>query len=245
MSESTAAAEMLHTDTDDFPLQEARLSIAGREVSILHTNALFSSESEADFLLIYKHVIPYGAALWPSAVAMAGEIAGRGGALRGASVLELGAGTGLTGIVAAALGARVVQTDGDEVAMSLCRRNGARNGVADAIEYRTADWARWDDAARYDLIIGSDILYGDGTHPLLRAIFERNLAPGGRILLSDPYRAMSFKLLETLEAEGWAISFSRWRIGEGRELRRIGVFELRPPKTPASPGTSGASSTGG
>jgi predicted nicotinamide N-methyase len=230
MSESTAAAEMLHTTTGDFPLQEARLAIAGREISILHTNALFSSESEADFLLIYKHVIPYGVALWPSAIAMAEEIAARGDAFRGASVLELGAGTGLPAIVAATLGARVVQTDSHEVAMSVCRRNGARNGVADAIEYRLADWAQWDDSARYDFIVGSDILYGDGTHPLLRAIFERNLAPGGRILLSDPYRAMSFKLLEALEADGWAISLSKWSIGEGKELRRIGLFELRPPR---------------
>jgi len=230
MRESTAAAEMLHTDEGDFPLQEARLAIGTRDISILHTNALFSSESEADFLLIYKHVIPYGVALWPSAIAMAEEIAARGDAFRGAAVLELGAGTGLPGIVAATLGAKVVQTDSNAVAMDVCRRNGARNRVGDAIEYRLAGWAQWDDSARYDVIIGSDVLYGEGTHPLLRTIFERNLAPGGRILLSDPYRAMSFRLLEALEAEGWAISLSKWSIGEGKELRRIGLFELRPPR---------------
>src|SRR3954470_10502596 len=117
MSETTAAAEMLHTAEGDFPLQEFRLPLGGREIAILHTHALLSPAEEADFLMVFKHVIPYGVALWPSAIALAEEIAGRADAFRDASVLELGAGTGLPGIVAATLGAQVVQTDSDEVAM--------------------------------------------------------------------------------------------------------------------------------
>ena len=65
--------------------------------------------------------------------------------------------------------------------MSVCRRNGARNAVQ-SIEYRLADWTIWNDAERYDWILGSDILYGEALHPHLRRIFEANLAPGGRIL---------------------------------------------------------------
>ena len=70
----------------------------------------------------------------------------RGDALRDARVLELGAGTGLPGIVAASLGARVVQTDRHEVALSICKRNGERNrerSAVGAIEYRIADWSTW------------------------------------------------------------------------------------------------------
>ena len=39
--------------------------------------------------------------LWPAAIALAHEVAERADTLRGARVLELGAGTGLPGIVAA------------------------------------------------------------------------------------------------------------------------------------------------
>ncbi|HEX8906706.1 MAG TPA: methyltransferase domain-containing protein [Longimicrobiaceae bacterium] len=229
MSETTADPQVLSTSEGDFPLQEFRLPLGGREIGILHTNALLSQANEAEFLFQFKHIVPYGVALWPSAIALAQEVAARADAMRATSVLELGAGTGLPGIVAAALGARVVQTDKEEVAMELCRRNGERNGIA-SVDYRLVDWTAWGDAARYDWIIGSDVLYGETVHPHVRRIFETNLAAGGRILLSDPFRAMSIRFLEALEADGWKIAMTRWSVGEGPERRAIGVFELAPPK---------------
>ncbi|HEU0013717.1 MAG TPA: hypothetical protein VFQ45_08535, partial [Longimicrobium sp.] len=61
-------------------------------------------------------------------------------------------------------------------------------------------------------------------------IFDRGLAPGGRVLLSDPFRATSLRLLEAMEADGWRVAMTRWSIGEGDDLRPIGVFELEPPE---------------
>jgi hypothetical protein len=98
------------------------------------------------------------------------------------------------------------------------------------IDYRLVDWCEWDDAGRYDWIIGSDVLYGEGTHPHLRRIFDGSLAPGGRILLADPFRAVSLRLLEAMEADGWAITMSRWSVGEGENPRPIGLFELAAPR---------------
>ena len=219
--------EVLRTSSGDFPLQEVRVAVGGREWSVLHTDAVLSHADEARFLGEKKDRLPYGVALWPAAIALAHEVASRADAFCGARVLELGAGTGLPGIVAASLGARVVQTDRQEVAMSVCRRNGERNGVQ-AIEYRLVDWAEWDDGERYDCILGSDILYGETAHPHLRRILERNLAPGGRVLLSDPFRAASLRLLEGMEADGWGITMAKWTIGEGSERRPVGVFDLVP-----------------
>ena len=132
---------------------------------------------------------------------------------------------GLPGIVAASFGAQVVQSDRQALALSVCQRNGALNGLA-GVEYRLADWTAWDDDTRYDMIIGADILYGAALHPYLRQIFADNLAPGGRILLADPFRDASLRLLEALEAEGWAISMSKWSVGEDAAPRAIGVFEI-------------------
>jgi predicted nicotinamide N-methyase len=196
-------------------------------------------EEEQHFLSELRDVLPYGVALWPAALALAHDIAARPDAFRGRRVLELGAGTGLPGIVAASLGARVVQTDRHELPMELCRRNGERNGVthngaaASPIEYRLVDWAAWDDAERYSWILGADVLYGETGHPELRRIFDTNLAPGGRLLLSDPFRSASIRLLEAMEADGWSVAGSRWSVGEaapGEELRPVGVFELTPPR---------------
>jgi len=92
-------------------------------------------------------------------------VASRAEAFRATRVLELGAGTGLPGIVAASLGGRVVQTDHHELAMSGCKRNGERNGVQ-TIEYPLADWTTWNNTGHDEWILGSDILYGETMHPL-------------------------------------------------------------------------------
>jgi predicted nicotinamide N-methyase len=156
--------------------------------------------------------------LWPAAIALAHELAQR--PLAGARVLELGAGTGLPGIVAATLGARVVQAERQRVALHVCKLNAERNGVG--VEHREADWSAWDDAGAYDLILASDVLYAAGAQPHLRRIFEQNLAPGGAVLVSDPFRKSSVEFLEALEAGGWRVSMTRWTI----EGRPIGVFEV-------------------
>lgn len=157
--------------------------------------------------------------LWPAALALANVLAAC--PLKGLRVLELGAGTGLPGIVAAARGAQVVQTDRQELVLELCRRNAERNQIA-MILHRIADWTAWDIADRYDLIIGSDILYSADLHPHLRHIFESNLAPDGRLLIGDPFRESSVKMLEQMEADGWQVSMTKFTLGP----RRVGVFDV-------------------
>ena len=231
MMSTPAASLMLETSGGDVPLHECRLAVGGREWAVLHTGAVVTVADETRFLTEMVGRLPYGVALWPAAIALAHEVATRADEFRGRTVLELGAGTGLPGVVAASLGARVVQTDRQAGALAVCRLNGERNGTT-GIEYRHADWAFWDEEARYDWLIGSDILYAEEMHPQLRAIFERNLAPGGRVLVADPFRGVSLRLLEALEADGWRVTMTKWTVGPDADRRPVGVFELTPPHRP-------------
>jgi predicted nicotinamide N-methyase len=142
-------------------------------------------------------------------------------------VLELGAGTGLPGIVAATFGARVVQTDRLDKALDLCRQNAERNRVA--IEHRVADWTDWKEEDRYDLILGADVIYAERLHPFLRNIFDNNLTPGGRLLMADPFRARSMPLLEAMETDGWTVGLTKWTVGGAEHQLPIGVYEIAPP----------------
>ncbi len=229
MTVDPSQERILHLSTGDFPLHEYRLRLAGREWSILHTKMILSLLEEVEFFREAKYLLPYGVTLWPASIALGHEIAARAEEFAGTSAIELGSGTGLPGIVAASLGARVVQTDRHELAISMCKRNGAHNKI-DNIEYRQVDWAEWNDDQRYDWIIGSDILYAEEMHRHLIRIFERNLSEKGRVLISDPLRIVSLKLLEKLDQSGWQISMSKWNVGdEEEEVRAVGVYELRPP----------------
>jgi methyltransferase-like protein 23 len=214
--------QILSTTAGDLPLEEYRLALAGHSWTILHTGAILSHDDEERFLRGDSPRLPYGIALWPAAIALAHEIAAR--SVQGAHVLELGAGTGLPGIVAATLGARVVQTDRNAAALVVCRRNAALNGVV--LEQRAADWTEWRETASYDLIVGADILYAESVHPQLRRIFDTNLAPGGQLLISDPFRPPSFELMEAMAADGWNVAVSKWTVGVVPPPRPIGVFEL-------------------
>src|SRR3954447_5122554 len=116
MSASSTQSQVLPTSAGEFPLHEYRLRLDGREWTALHTDAVLTHANDESLLSVRENRLPYGVALWPSAIALAHEVATRVDAFRGRRVLELGAGTGLPGIVAASLGGQVVQTDRQELA---------------------------------------------------------------------------------------------------------------------------------
>lgn len=215
---------VLRTTAGDLPLEEISFPVGDHTLRIRHTGAVVSREDEQRFLGDEGKRIPYGTMLWPASLALAHDVATR--AMRGLSVLELGAGTGLPGIAAAALGARVVQTDRQSVALHVCKMNAALNGLT-SVEHRSADWTAWADPERYDWVLASDVLYAPPMHAHLRRIFEENVAAGGAVVVSDPFRDASFALLEAMEADGWTITMTKWTVGVAPPLRPVAVYELR------------------
>jgi predicted nicotinamide N-methyase len=212
----------------DYPLKEYELSLAGRDWKILHAGLMLTPADDNKYISQFSNILPYGLALWLASIVLAHDLASQAENLAGKSLLELGAGTGLPGLVAASLGARVSQTELQGLVAALCQLNGQRNGI-EGIEYRVEDWTLWTDTRQYDYIIGADILYIDTLHDFLVKIFETNLAPGGHVLLADPGRFESMETFERLDRQGWQVDARSWEMSKGedeREEREIYIFDL-------------------
>lgn len=214
------------------PLESFALDIDGRRWNL---RAVRDQQALLDMAERFAHV-PYGLLLWESAVVMAEVLAARGNRLHGMTVLELGAGVGLAGLVAANRGAVVCQTDHEPVALAVAADNARRNNVR-TVTPRLADWRHWSDDSRYDLIIGADIVYERQAQPFIAAIIERNLAPAGRALLTDPGRPHTLEFLAHLEDAGWRIAIEVRRTPDllarpGAGAVEVTVIEIRRPQLP-------------
>lgn len=230
MSELAASAGRADEDSVaeavGIPLAVFTLPIGGRSWRIRAAQDHVSLMDAADRFFAF----PFGLLLWESAPALAADLAEDKERIVGRSVLELGAGVGLPGIVARAAGAAAVrQTDHVSEALTLCRANAQANGV-DGIELALANWDAWTDARTYDVIIGSDVVYERSAHASIAAILERNLAPGGRVLLADQGRQDTPRFVADLAAAGWQSDQRRRTVPAllpgGAEKVAIDIIEL-------------------
>ena len=182
------------------PLVERLLTIGGRQFRV------WAVEDAAALLALSetREPFPFGLLLWEGAVALAGRLADVSVALEGRRVLELGCGVGLAGLIAASRGALVTATDHDPLPLEVARRNAMQNDVA-GIDFVEADWDRWSDHERYDLIIGADVTYDRQSHEAVLSILERNLAPGGTAILADPAREEQATFVGRLRARGFSV----------------------------------------
>ena len=141
--------------------------------------------------------IPYWAELWPAARGMAQYIWERID-FQGATVLELGAGLGLPGLVAALKGGLVTFSDYIEESLDIIARNARRNGIQ-AASYLLADWRDFQCDKKFDWIIGSDVLYNPTLNPYVAGILERNLSVRGQLLFSHPSRPVTMQFIDDIK----------------------------------------------
>jgi predicted nicotinamide N-methyase len=141
--------------------------------------------------------IPYWADLWPSAVGLAQYLHAHPELVSGKTVLEIGCGLGLPGIVASALGGRVTMTDYLEEALAMAGRNAERNR-AKGVAFRKMDWRRPDASLTADVLLASDVAYEKRSFEPLPHAISTLLGPGGLALVSEPGRAFAKPFFDSL-----------------------------------------------
>jgi predicted nicotinamide N-methyase len=127
----------------------------------------------------------YWAKLWPPVGTMC-ELVANARWPAGTTVLELGCGIGVVGLAALAAGCRVTFSDYVPIAVELALANAEHNGFPSA-RGLVLDWKQPRDE-RFDVILGSDILYDKQNYPALVDLVDRMLQPLGTVWIGDSGR---------------------------------------------------------
>ncbi|XP_067170045.1 EEF1A lysine methyltransferase 3 [Apteryx mantelli] len=132
------------------------------------------------------------APVWEAALALCGYFEEQRLDFQGKSVIELGAGTGIVGILAALLGGDVTITD-LPVALEQIRENVRRNvpaTLAPQPRVRALSWGLDHGAfpSGYDVVLGADIVYLRETFPLLLGTLRHLCGPRSVAYLASKMR---------------------------------------------------------
>ena len=111
---------------------------------------------------------------------------------------------GLAGAAAAACGAEVLFADLETPALLFARLNALPFG--EHVRFRKVDWRKDRLGEKFDLILGSDILYERGQWEYLDKFWAEHLAGDGRILLGEPGRQTGDLFFPWIAERGWAVS---------------------------------------
>ena len=152
--------------------------------------------------------------LWPSGAHLAARLAARP-VRAGERILEVGCGLALASLVGHRRGADVTASDCHPLAASFLRKNLRLNGLS-PLPYRHGDWAAPEAGrrertlggrivrGRFDLIIGSDLLYERDDNSTLAGFIGRHAQPAAEVWIIDPDRGNRPAFNRQMAALGFA-----------------------------------------
>jgi predicted nicotinamide N-methyase len=158
--------------------------------------------------------------LWPSGALLAARLARRP-VREGERILELGCGLALASLVGHRRGADVTASDSHPLAQSFLVENLRLNALA-PMKYRHGHWGGVAPAparagipaadalgGRFELIIGSDLLYDRDASAALADAIARHAAPQAEVWIVDPDRGNRSAFNRRMAAAGFALGQQR------------------------------------
>ena len=200
------------------------LRVDDRELSLIHPANAEDLIDEAEFERDER--LPYWADIWPSARVLATRVARLKG--RGRSLLELGCGAGLVATSAALAGFRVCATDYYEDALRFTELNVAEH-TGEVPETRLVDWRKLPrDLGRFDLVVGSDVLYERAYGGLVARAVDITLKRGGEAVIADPGRIAADDFVRDAAERGLQlVAHEQVPFVEGAIRQKISLYRLR------------------
>lgn len=161
------------------------------EVSAFHARSLVEIWEAAEKLAGHILPAPFWAYPWAGGCSLARIILDNAEWVRGARVLDLGAGGGVTALASAYAGAaEVTANDVDAWALATAELAAQRQGLRLRLLHAdlTAAAAASDSGSPWDVVLCSELAYDRGTAPLQRAFLEAARRAGARVFLADAGR---------------------------------------------------------
>ncbi len=167
--------------------------------------------------------LPLWAKVWPASFVLGRYL--RKLDPEGKTLLEIGAGCGITGCIAARYGfSRVIVSDVVEDALLFARANILQNNLAERVDVRRVDVTAARLEERFDVLAASEILYLEELHRPLIKFVARHLASGGKaVFCTDLARRQKhfFKLAAREFSVAEQLVGVRSKSEDGTEERRV------------------------
>lgn len=145
--------------------------------------------------------------IWPSGRVLAEAMTER--PIENLRILEVGCGLGLASLVLVSRGADIVASDVHPLAEPFLAYNSALNDLP-SVPYRQLRWdVPLDTLGRFDLIIGSDVLYERNHADLLVGVLERHSHPAAEAVFTDPGRGNSAPFVRKMGQIGFSVTEER------------------------------------
>lgn len=175
--------------------------------SLLDRQQFFDPLGEAEREGISSAAWPIFGLLWPSGRVLAHVM--QTFELGGKRILELGCGLGLASLVIHRRGGDITASDCHPLAADFLQENLKLNHLP-TMKYQTGNWSRSNPLlGRFDLIIGSDVLYDRGQPEVLSQFIELHAQPDAEVLIVDPDRGNRVSFSRKMDSLGYSHTETR------------------------------------
>ena len=209
-----------------YKLEFEEVSIRGKHFKILHLKDIEPLIAGKD-IFANSLDFPFWVKIWEVEVVLANLVASFP-VKPNTQILELGAGLGVAGMVAASFGHKVTITDYKEEILDFVRVSSYVNNCFSNIRLELLDWLNPKELGEFDVIIASEILFHESFFNPLLNVFKKYLKPNGTIYMTHDIRRKSLRKFLPLCEKDYNIGVKKINLSTDDEKYEILITRLLP-----------------
>ena len=154
--------------------------------------------------------------VWPASLVLASTVSQL--VVEGKRILEIGCGIALSSLVLQKMGANITASDYHPLAKEFLLKNAKANELA-PVNYYPGNWEKDnDELGKFDLIIGSDILY-EPIHPKIVSEFiQRHSKADTKVIVVDPNRSNRSSFTKRMISLGFDHHFDKFETHDKNDV---------------------------